>query len=135
MIFKQMQYFISIVKNNSFTEAGEENYISQSAISQAIKSLEDELGVKLLERKNRGFTLIGSPIYWGTMPMSMFTQLEKLDFTGKMIKVFTTHEGSGLGTVVSDVKKICKGATVLDSLAIQGSTVYEAKGRVQNWIK
>lgn len=135
MIFKQMQYFISIVKNNSFTEAGEENYISQSAISQAIKSLEDELGVKLLERKNRGFTLIGSPIYWGTMPMSMFTQLEKLDFTGKIIKIFTTHEGSGLGTVVSDVKKICKGATILDSLAIQGSMVYDAKGRVQDWIK
>ena len=78
---------------------------------------------------------IGSPIYWGTMPMSMCTQLEKLDFTGKTIKVFTTHEGSGLGTVVADVKKICKGATVLDSLAIQGSTVYDAKGRVQNWIK
>ncbi len=48
MLFKQMQYFISIVKNNSFTEAAEENYISQSAISQGIKSLEDELGVKLL---------------------------------------------------------------------------------------
>ena len=78
---------------------------------------------------------IGSPIYWGTMPMSMFTQLEKLDFTGKIIKIFTTHEGSGLGTVVSDVKKICKGATILDSLAIQGSMVYDAKGRVQDWIK
>lgn len=78
---------------------------------------------------------IGSPIYWGTMPMSMFTQLEKLDFTGKTIKVFTTHEGSGLGTVVSDVKKICKGANVLDSLAIQGSTVYGAKSKVENWIK
>ena len=57
MLFRQMQYFISIVKNNSFTEAAEENYISQSAISQAKKSLEDELDVKLLERKNRGFTL------------------------------------------------------------------------------
>ena len=77
---------------------------------------------------------IGSPIFWGTMPMSMFTQLEKLDFTGKTIKVFTTHEGSGLGTVVSDVRKICKGADVLDSLAIQGSFVHEAKAKVKNWI-
>ena len=42
--------------------------------------------------------------------MCMFTQLEKLDFTGKMVKVFTTHEGSGLGSVVTDVRKICKGA-------------------------
>ena len=77
---------------------------------------------------------IGAPIYCGTMPMSMFTQLEKLDFTGKTIKVFTTHEGSGLGTVVSDVKRICKGANVLDSLAIQGSFVHESKAKVKNWI-
>ncbi len=77
---------------------------------------------------------IGSPIYWGTMPMCMFTQLEKLDFTGKMVKVFTTHEGSGLGSVVTDVRKICKGANVLDSLAIQGSLVYRSKGKVEDWI-
>lgn len=78
---------------------------------------------------------IGSPIYWGTMPMSMFTQLEKFNFSNKMIKVFTTHEGSGLGSVVEDVRKICKGANILDSLAIQGSTVYSAKEKVENWIK
>ena len=66
--------------------------------------------------------------------MSMFTQLEKLDFTGKIIKVFTTHEGSGLGNVVSDVRKICKGATILDSIAIQGSLVYESKEKVKEWI-
>ena len=69
------------------------------------------------------------------MPMSMFTQLEKLNFTGKIIKVFTTHEGSGLGTVVADVKRICKGANVLDSLSIQGSLVHESKGKVENWIR
>lgn len=78
---------------------------------------------------------IGAPIYWGTMPMSMFTQLEKLNFEGKLIKVFTTHEGSGLGTVESDVKKICIGGAVVDSLAIQGSMVHQSKGRIQNWIK
>lgn len=66
--------------------------------------------------------------------MSMFTQLEKLDFTGKIINVFTTHEGSGLGNVVSDVRKICKGATILDSIAIQGSLVYESKEKVKEWI-
>lgn len=52
--------------------------------------------------------------------MSMFTQLKKLDFSGKTIKIFTTYQGSGLGNLVSDVKKICKGVNVLDTLAIQG---------------
>ena len=34
-----------------------------------------------------------------------------------------------------NLKKICKGANVLDSLAIQGSTVYGAKSEVENWIR
>lgn len=34
------------------------------------------------------------PNYWGTMPMHVWTFLEKYDFTGKMIKPLCTHEGS-----------------------------------------
>ena len=53
---------------------------------------------------------IGAPIYWGTMPQPMFTQLEKLNWEGKNVKVFTTHEGNGIGNVLNDVKKICYNA-------------------------
>ena len=49
MLLKQMQYYVSIVEENSFTEAAEKNFISQSAISQAMNSLEDDLGVKLIK--------------------------------------------------------------------------------------
>lgn len=78
---------------------------------------------------------IGSPIYWGTMPEELFTALKEKDFTGKTIRVFTTHEGSGLGSVLSDVKKICVGANVLDdAIAIKGSTVNNARGIIEEWI-
>ena len=78
---------------------------------------------------------IGAPVYWGTMPQEMFTQLERLDFTGKIVRVFTTHEGSGLANIPSDVKKICKGANVLeDSISIRGSDCKNAKQKVENWI-
>lgn len=40
---------------------------------------------------------LGYPNYWGTMPMSVKTFLEKFDFTGKTIRPFCTHEGSGIG--------------------------------------
>lgn len=56
-MLKQLRYFQSVVRNNSFSKAAEENYISQSAISQQIQALERELGFPLLERKNRTFTL------------------------------------------------------------------------------
>ena len=78
---------------------------------------------------------IGAPIYWGTMPQEMFTQLERLNWEGKTVRVFTTHEGSGLANVPNDVKKICKGAMVLDdSLAIRGGTVNSSRSKVENWI-
>lgn len=46
-----------MVDTNSFTKAAEESFISQSAISQQIKSLEDELGFSLMIRNKKGFTL------------------------------------------------------------------------------
>ena len=65
--------------------------------------------------------VIGYPIWWGTFPMPLWTFLENHDFTGKKIVPFSTHEGSGLGSSVSDLKKICKGAMVTEGTAIRGS--------------
>lgn len=56
-MLKQLKYFQSVVRLNSFSEAAEENFISQSAISQQIQALDRELGFPLLERRNRTFTL------------------------------------------------------------------------------
>ena len=76
-----------------------------------------------------------SPIYWGTYAPEVETALEGLDFTGKTVRVVSTHEGSGLGSMVSDVRRMCKGATV-DSkgLAIRGSQAKNAEKSVENWL-
>ena len=56
-MLNQVRYFQAVVRCGSFTEAAEECHISQSAISQQIKALEQELGVELLVRANRKFEL------------------------------------------------------------------------------
>ena len=56
-MLNQVRYFQAVVRLGSFTEAAEECHISQSAISQQLKALEQELGVQLLVRKNRKFEL------------------------------------------------------------------------------
>ena len=56
-MFNQIKYFQSVVRLKNFTKAAEENFISQSAISQQIQSLEKELGAKLLKREGRKFSL------------------------------------------------------------------------------
>ena len=62
---------------------------------------------------------VGYPNWWGTMPMCMFTLLEKYDLTGKTIIPFCTNEGSGMGSSERDLKNICKGATIKPGLALR----------------
>ena len=76
-----------------------------------------------------------SPIYWGTYAPEMETALEGLDFTGKTVRVISTHEGSGLGSMISDVKRICAGANVdRNGLAIKGTQAKSSKSKVAGWI-
>ena len=78
---------------------------------------------------------IMSPIYWGTYAPEMETALEGLDFTGKKVRVISTHEGSGLGSMVSDVSRMCAGADVdRNGLAIKGTQAKGSKSKVEGWI-
>ena len=56
-MIKQIKYFQAVVRYQSFSKAAQECFISQSAISQQIQALEKELGVKLLHRERRKFSL------------------------------------------------------------------------------
>ena len=77
---------------------------------------------------------IGFPNWWGTLPMPMFTQLEQLDFTGKIVKPFVTHEGSGFGSSQRDLKKLCEGSEIKNGLSIPGANVYDVKDKVKSWV-
>ncbi len=78
---------------------------------------------------------IGGPVWWGTYPQVMFTFFSKYDLNGKTIIPFTTHEGSGLGSCVKDVKKAYPNATVTGEFSIYGHDVREDKDRVEKWLK
>lgn len=77
-MLKQLKYFQSVVRLNSFSEAAEKNYISQSAISQQIQALERELGFKLLERKNRSFTLTPAGKYFYQKSLVLTADYERM---------------------------------------------------------
>lgn len=78
---------------------------------------------------------IMSPIYWGTYAPEVETAIKGLDFSGKKVRVISTHEGSGLASMPSDVKKICKGADVdMNGLAIIGSQAKNSKSKVEGWL-
>lgn len=78
---------------------------------------------------------IMSPIYWGTYAPELETAIKDLDFNNKIVRVITTHEGSGLANVVNDIKRICRGAKVLDdAIAIKGTDAINSKSIIESWI-
>ena len=75
------------------------------------------------------------PCWWGTFPMAVFTQLEKLDWTGKKVMAVMTHEGSGLGSCERDLKRVCSGATFGRGLAVHGADASKSENTVADWAK
>ena len=78
MLLKQMKYFVTIVECHSFTEAAELCFISQSAISQQMKALEDELEVKLIVRENRKFSLTPAGEYFYRHCLGILDEVERV---------------------------------------------------------
>ena len=90
---------------------------------------------KLTDISTYDTVFVMSPIYWGTYAPEVETALNGLDFTGKTVRVISTHEGSGLGNMVSDVIRMCPGANVQkNGLAIKGSQAKSSKAKVAEWL-
>ena len=65
---------------------------------------------------------IGYPIWWGEIPNIVYTFMENLDFAGKTVIPFNTHEGSGQSHSQRDIEKSLPDAAVLQGLAVRGAT-------------
>ena len=78
---------------------------------------------------------IGGPVWWGTYPQVMFTFFSRYDLNGKVIYPFTTHEGSGLGSCVSDVRRSYPNADVKKGFSIYGHEVRSNIAKVQKWLE
>lgn len=57
MDFRQLENFIEVSRQMSFTKAAKNLYISQQGISKSIKSLEEELGILLFYRTSSSIVL------------------------------------------------------------------------------
>ena len=78
---------------------------------------------------------IGGPVWWGTYPQVMFTLFKDINLDGKTVIPFTTHEGSGLASCASDVKKAFPKAKITGEFSIYGHEVRTGKAKVEKWLK
>lgn len=111
MLLRQIKYFCTIVEEGSFTEAAEKCFISQSAISQQIQSLEKELGVKLIKRENRRFSLTHAGMNANKNMSNVIKQAQKMQAEMEKVqeeledKVVEGTAGGGAVTATANGKK------------------------------
>ena len=81
---------------------------------------------------------VGYPVWWGDLPMIMYTLLEEYDFNGKTVIPFNTHEGSGdAGTYDTIASKLPDANVNTKGLALDGKTARSDDGKQQtiDWLK
>lgn len=118
-------------------QAYSKNYNECIAQAQSDQKRSVRLQLKTYLKSIDGYDVIylGFPNYWGTLPMAVFTFLEHYDFSSKTIIPFCTHEGSGMGSSISDIKQLCPTANVKSGLAVHGGSVQQSKKDIEKWIQ
>ena len=90
-------------------------------------------GVENMEQYDIVF--LGYPIWWGDMPMAVYTFMDSYDFSDKVVIPFNTHEGSGESGTYSAIGSYLPNAQVLDGMAIQGKTAQEFNSDTQQSVR
>ena len=77
---------------------------------------------------------LGYPIWWGDMPMALYTFLDEYDLSGKTIAPFTTSGGSGLSGTPSNIEDEEPNATVTEGLSVRDSSSKNSQSAVNEWL-
>ena len=80
-----------------------------------------ELTAKVEDMDQYDTIILGYPNWWGIPPMAVFTFLESYSFAGKKIVPFCSHEGSGLGGSIRQLKMTVPDADITAGVAIHGA--------------
>ena len=97
-----------------------------------------ELNGSVENMEQYDIVFLGYPIWWGDMPMAVYTFMESYDFSDKVIIPFCTHEGSGLSGTDSNIAKALPDSQVLTAIEMRGSTAQalndDTKQTVRSWL-
>ena len=79
MNINQLKYVLEVAGSSSMREASTRLYVSQPALSASIHELEDELGILLFDRTNRGISLTDAGREFLTYAKKAVSQYEVLE--------------------------------------------------------
>ena len=125
-----------IVPVNKYSDDYEE--CKKEATKEMNENARPEIQNKINNFDSYDTIFIGYPIWWGDMPMIIYTFLESYDFSGKTVIPFNTHEGSGNSGTYSTINSKLSDAKVnTNGLALRGATARTSDGKEQTikWLK
>ena len=81
--------------------------------------------------------LLGYPVWYGHLPNIVKTQLELLNFEGKTIYPFNTHEGSETGNTINEIKESVPKAIVKSGFPLEGQYARKSDSRkeIRKWLE
>jgi flavodoxin len=123
-----------IVPITSYPEGYQEtlNVVQTERSSNARPSIKDPL----TDISKYDTILLGYPIWYTNLPNIVKAFLESLDFEGKTIYPFNTHEGSGVGNSINDIKSSAPKAIIKDGFALKGSYARKTDSHkdIRDWL-
>lgn len=90
---QDLRYFLAVAKAGALTKAAQNLGISESALSQRLKALEDGIGQRLMERHGRGVRLTGAG---ESLRQAVESSFDAIDAG---VSELITHQGVTTGTV------------------------------------
>ncbi|QPQ31475.1 LysR family transcriptional regulator [Lysinibacillus sp. JNUCC 51] len=114
MDIRQLRYFIAIVEERKISAAAERLHISQPPLSQQLKTMENELGTKLIERTGKflGITEAGKALYKYALQMTQLMEEARMEVkevgngeSGRLTIGINTFSVNGLQDLLHQFQK------------------------------
>lgn len=117
------------------TYPGTHKELVDAAKKESNEDARPALATHIKNLKEYDVVFVGFPNWWYDMPQPLYTFFDEYDFSGKIIVPFCTHGGSRFSDAIKTIRKMEKGATVLDGYAIARDRVGNSKDGILNWLK
>ncbi|MEV0149895.1 MULTISPECIES: LysR substrate-binding domain-containing protein [unclassified Nonomuraea] len=143
MDLRLVAYFVAVIDHGGITKAAKELYIAQPSLSQAIRSLERQLGTQLFDRTGRGLTLTADGRAFAGPARQILADLERAKrrvhavrdlVSGRLeIAVLSTLSADPLPELTSRLHRLHPGVlvTVLDPGSSSGVVSQVRQGQAE----
>lgn len=145
--YGSVQYMAEVIKEETGSDIHritvEENHyptvyrdLADFANNEKAENARPKLTSTLSNLDDYDTIFLGSPIWWYTLPMPIFSFLDQYDLSGKKIIPFTAHEGSGLGGAPATIKTEEPEANVeTNGFSARGTQSGSQADAIKSWLK